>query len=65
VIALAKRHEFVVVQDAAHGLLSYDQPPFSFLSVPGAMDVGVEVHSLSKGYDMIGWRIGWGLGLRP
>jgi LL-diaminopimelate aminotransferase len=59
VIALAKKHEFVVVQDAAHALLSYDQPPFSFLSVPGALDVGVEVYSLSKGYDMIGWRIGW------
>jgi LL-diaminopimelate aminotransferase len=59
VIALAKQHEFVVVQDAAHALLSYDHPPFSFLSVPGAMDVGVEVYSLSKGYDMIGWRIGW------
>jgi LL-diaminopimelate aminotransferase len=59
VIALARQHEFVVVQDAAHGLLSYDQPPLSFLSVPGAVDVGVEVHSLSKGFDMIGWRIGW------
>jgi len=59
VIALARQHEFVVVQDAAHGLLSYDQPPNSFLAVPGAMDVGVEVHSLSKGFDMIGWRIGW------
>jgi len=59
VIALAKQHEFVVVQDAAHALLSYDQPPSSFLAVPGAMDVGVEVFSLSKGYDMIGWRIGW------
>jgi LL-diaminopimelate aminotransferase len=59
VVELAKKHEFVVVQDAAHALLSYDQPPFSFLSVPGAMDVGVEVYSLSKGYDMIGWRIGW------
>jgi len=59
VITLAKKHEFVVVQDAAHALLSYDQPPFSFLAVPGAMEVGVEVYSLSKGYDMIGWRIGW------
>jgi LL-diaminopimelate aminotransferase len=59
VVGLAKQHEFVVVQDAAHALLSYDQPPFSFLSVPGAIDVGVEVYSLSKGYDMIGWRIGW------
>ena len=59
VIALAREHKFVVVQDAAHSLLSYDQPPSSFLSVPGAMEVGVEVHSLSKGFDMIGWRIGW------
>jgi LL-diaminopimelate aminotransferase len=59
VIALARQHEFVVIQDAAHALLSYDQPPSSFLAVPGAMDVGVEVYSLSKGYDMIGWRIGW------
>jgi LL-diaminopimelate aminotransferase len=59
VIALAKQHELVVVQDAAHSLLSYDQPPSSFLALPGAMDVGVEVHSLSKGFDMIGWRIGW------
>ena len=30
-----------------------------FLQTPGAIDVGVEVHSMSKGYDMIGWRIGW------
>jgi len=59
VVRLAKQHQFVVVQDAAHALLSYEAPPLSFLSVPGAMDVGVEVYSLSKGYDMIGWRIGW------
>jgi LL-diaminopimelate aminotransferase len=59
VVALAKEKQFVVVQDAAHSLLSYDQPPSSFLQTPGAMDVGVEVHSLSKGFDMIGWRIGW------
>jgi LL-diaminopimelate aminotransferase len=59
VVAFAKEHELVVVQDAAHGMLSYDRPPSSFLSIPGAKDVGVEVHSLSKGFDMIGWRIGW------
>ncbi len=59
VIELAHRHQFIVVQDAAHVLLSYDNQPLSFLSVPGAKDVGVEVHSLSKGFDMIGWRIGW------
>lgn len=59
VIDLAKKHEFVVVQDAAHIMLSYNDKPLSFLSVPGAKDVGVEVHSMSKGFDMIGWRIGW------
>ncbi len=58
-IAFAKKHEIVVIQDAAHGMLSYDREPHSFLAVPGARDVGVEVHSLSKGFDMIGWRIGW------
>jgi LL-diaminopimelate aminotransferase len=59
VIELAHRHKFIVIQDAAHILLTFRGEPFSFLEVPGAMDVGVEVHSLSKGFDMIGWRIGW------
>ncbi|MEZ6151659.1 MAG: LL-diaminopimelate aminotransferase [Pirellulaceae bacterium] len=59
VIELARDKRFVVVQDAAHAMLTFDGPPTSFLSVPGAKEVGVEVHSLSKGFDMIGWRIGW------
>ncbi len=59
VIDFCHRNQVVVVQDAAHIMLSFDQPPFSFLSVPGAKEVGVEVHSLSKGFDMIGWRLGW------
>ena len=59
VVALAKEKEFVVVQDAAHILLTFDGQPLSFLQTPGAMDVGVEVHSMSKGYDMIGWRMGF------
>jgi LL-diaminopimelate aminotransferase len=59
VIDFALKHRIVVVQDAAHILLTYDSSPLSFLSVPGAKDVGVEVHSLSKGFHMIGWRIGW------
>jgi LL-diaminopimelate aminotransferase len=59
VIAFARQHDIVVIQDAAHAMLSYDVEPNSFLAVPGAREVGVEVHSLSKGYDMIGWRIGW------
>ena len=59
VIDFARENQIVVVQDAAHLLLTYEGPPLSFLSLPGAKDVGVEVHSLSKGFDMIGWRIGW------
>ncbi len=59
VIDFAKTNEIVVVQDAAHVMFTYDGPPMSFLQVPGARDVGVEVHSLSKGWNMIGWRMGW------
>jgi LL-diaminopimelate aminotransferase len=58
-IAFAKKNGIVIIQDAAHGILSYDRPPNSFLAIPGAKDVGVEVHSMSKAFDMIGWRIGW------
>jgi LL-diaminopimelate aminotransferase len=59
VVELANEKQFVVVQDAAHILLSFDGSPVSFLQAPGAMDVGIEVHSMSKGYDMIGWRMGF------
>lgn len=59
VIDFARANEVVVVQDAAHIMLTYEGAPLSFLSVPGAKEVGVEVHSLSKGFHMIGWRIGW------
>jgi LL-diaminopimelate aminotransferase len=59
VIDFALTNRLVVVQDAAHLLLSYDGPPLSFLQVDGAREVGVEVHSLSKGFNMIGWRIGF------
>jgi len=59
VVEFARRNEIVVVQDAAHVMLSYGERPLSFLEVPGAREVGVEVHSLSKGWNMIGWRMGW------
>lgn len=59
VVEFAQQNQIVVVQDAAHVMLSYDGPPLSFLQVRGARQVGVEVHSLSKGWNMIGWRIGW------
>jgi LL-diaminopimelate aminotransferase len=59
VVGFAKENHLVVIQDAAHALLSFDREPNSFLSVPGAKDVGIELHSMSKGFDMIGWRMGW------
>jgi LL-diaminopimelate aminotransferase len=59
VIDFALTNRIVVVQDAAHLLLSYDGPPLSFLQVEGAKEVGLEVHSLSKGFNMIGWRMGF------
>lgn len=59
VIDFALKNKIVVVQDAAHIMLSYDAKPLSFLQVPGAKEVGVEVHSMSKGFHMIGWRMGF------
>jgi LL-diaminopimelate aminotransferase len=57
VIDFARTNRIIVVQDAAHILLTFDGPPLSFLEVDGAREVGVEVHSLSKGFNMIGWRM--------
>jgi LL-diaminopimelate aminotransferase len=57
VIDFAMTNRIVVVQDAAHLLLTYDGPPLSFLQIDGGREVGVEVHSMSKGFNMIGWRM--------
>ena len=59
VIDFAHTNQVIVVQDAAHILLTFDGEPLSFLQVEGAKDVGVEVHSMSKGFNMIGWRMGF------
>jgi LL-diaminopimelate aminotransferase len=62
VIALARKYNIIVAHDAAYSEIYYDKKPISFLSVPGAKEVGVEFHSLSKTYNMTGWRIGWACG---
>jgi LL-diaminopimelate aminotransferase len=59
VVDFAYANHIVIVQDAAHVLLTYEGEPLSFLQVEGAREVGVEVHSLSKGFNMIGWRMGF------
>ncbi len=58
-VSFAQKNGIIIAHDAAYSELYYDQPPVSFLSVPGAREVGVEFHSLSKTYAMTGWRIGW------
>src|SRR5499427_1626184 len=60
VVALAKRFGFMVIHDFAYGDVCFDgyRAP-SFLSVPGAKDVGVETTTMSKGYNMAGWRLGF------
>ena len=60
VVALAKRYKFLVVHDFAYGDVSFDgyQAP-SFLSAKGAKEVGVEFTTMSKGYNMAGWRVGF------
>ena len=57
VVEFALANELIVVHDAAYAALVYDRPPLSFLSVPGAKEVGVEIHSFSKAYNMTGWRL--------
>ena len=59
VVDFARENRIIVVQDAAHILLSYGGEPLSFLQIDGAKEVGVEVHSMSKGFNMIGWRLGF------
>ncbi len=60
VVDFAERNRIAVIHDAAYAALVYGgREPLSFLSVPGAMEVGVETHSLSKAFDMTGWRLGF------
>lgn len=60
VVDFAKKHHLFVVHDAAYSAIVFDgEKPLSFLSVPGAKEVGVEIHSLSKSFNMTGWRIGF------
>ncbi|MEI6166796.1 MAG: LL-diaminopimelate aminotransferase [bacterium] len=57
-IAFAQKHNILIVQDAAYATLVYGQP-LSILSRPGGKDVAIELHSMSKSYNMTGWRLGF------
>ena len=58
-IAFAKTNQALIVFDAAYAPLNFAGKPLSILSRPGGMDVAVELHSMSKGFNMTGWRLGW------
>lgn len=63
VIKFANKHRLIVISDLAYSEISYQgYRPSSFLELEGARDVAVEFHSLSKTYNMTGWRIGWACG---
>ncbi|MFA6279758.1 MAG: LL-diaminopimelate aminotransferase [Bdellovibrionales bacterium] len=63
VVAFAKHHDIIIAHDAAYSEMGYDgYRPISFLEVAGARDVGVEFHSLSKTFNMTGWRLGFAIG---
>jgi len=63
VVAFARRHGIIVCHDAAYSELAFDgYRPLSFFEVEGAKEVGIEFHSLSKTFNMTGWRIGFAVG---
>jgi len=63
VIDFAKEYDLIVCHDAAYTEMGFDgYKPMSFLEVPGAKEVGIEFHSLSKTYNMTGWRLGMAVG---
>ena len=65
VVDFAQKHNIAVCHDAPYTEVAYDgYKPHSFLETPGAKDVGIEFHSLSKTFNMTGWRIGMAVGNR-
>ncbi|SHF14328.1 aminotransferase [Seinonella peptonophila] len=64
-VQLAQKHDLLVVHDFAYGAIGFDQQkPISFLQTAGAKEVGIEIFTMSKTYNMAGWRIGFALGNR-
>lgn len=64
-VALAEKYNIIICHDAAYSEMYFDgEKPMSFLEVEGAKDVGIEFHSLSKTYNMTGWRLGFAVGNR-
>jgi LL-diaminopimelate aminotransferase len=65
VVERARGHNFVIAQDAAYNEMYFEEPPPSILQISGARDVSIEFHSLSKTFNMTGWRVGFAIGGAP
>ena len=59
VVEFAVKNRLVVIHDAAYAALVFEGKPLSFLATPGAREVGIELHSTSKSFNMTGWRCGF------
>jgi LL-diaminopimelate aminotransferase len=65
IVAFARKHEIILVHDLCYAELAFDgYQPTSLLEIPGAKEIGVEFHTLSKTYNMAGWRVGFVVGNR-
>ncbi|WP_353931534.1 aspartate aminotransferase [Okeanomitos corallinicola TIOX110] len=65
IVAFARKYEILLVHDLCYAELAFDgYQPTSLLEIPGAKDIGVEFHTLSKTYNMAGWRVGFVVGNR-
>jgi aminotransferase len=62
-VDIAFDHQIAVIHDFAYGAIGFDgQKPISFLQTPGAKEIGIEIYTMSKTYNMAGWRVGFALG---
>ena len=64
-VNFALENKILIVSDAPYAALNFKGNPLSLLSIPGAMDTAIELHSMSKGFNMTGWRLGWVCGNSP
>lgn len=65
IVAFARKYEILLVHDLCYAELAFDgYQPTSLLEIPGAKEIGVEFHTLSKTYNMAGWRVGFVVGNR-
>src|SRR5262249_24172704 len=58
-VGVARPDQHLLFEDVGCSALVFEGQPLSFLSIPGAKDVGVEIHSMSKAFNMTGWRLAW------